>query len=265
MASMEEKHWWYRGLRDMLARTLNQPRFALPAAPRVLDAGCGTGRNLQFLQEHLRPSYLAGFDLSPVALSFARQHARDADLYLGDLRQPEVRRKDLDLILSCDVLQITGVPAALEGLRRLVAHLRPGGLFVVNLPATKWLRGEHDLTVHTNYRFDRRDLRDLFAALGLRVELLSYRLCALFPAIVLARLPGMLRTSKPRPEEAKSDLAMPGALVNRLLESVVTAENAAVALGVPLPWGSSVFAVGRKPTSAAPGAREAPMPLGKTA
>jgi SAM-dependent methyltransferase len=265
MASMEEKHWWYRGLRDMLARTLDQKRFALPAAPRVLDAGCGTGRNLLFLQEHLRPSYLAGFDLSPLALTFARQRAREADLYLSDVRQPEVRVDHLDLILSCDVLQITGVPAALEGLKRLVAHLRPGGLFIVNLPATKWLRGDHDLTVHTNYRFDRRDLRDLFAALGLRVELMSYRLCALFPAVVLARLPGMLRKSKPHPEEARSDLAMPGALVNQVLDSVVSLENAAVALGVPLPWGSSVFAVARKPTAAAPGARKTPRPLGKTA
>ena len=39
MARVEERLWWYRGLRDVLGRWLRERRADLPAHPRVLDAG----------------------------------------------------------------------------------------------------------------------------------------------------------------------------------------------------------------------------------
>ena len=62
MARVEERHWWYRGLRDVVVRCLSRPDLVLPAGARVLDAGCGTGANLKMLDELLHPSYLGGFD-----------------------------------------------------------------------------------------------------------------------------------------------------------------------------------------------------------
>ncbi len=80
MARVEDDLWWYRGLRDTLARTLTHPDIALPEVPKVLDAGCGTGANLRLLSEVLRPSYLGGFDRSEEALRFARRKAEGADV-----------------------------------------------------------------------------------------------------------------------------------------------------------------------------------------
>ena len=73
MAQVEARHWWYRGLRDVLERTLGRPHLALPEHPAVLDAGCGTGENLRLLRDLLDPSYLGGFDLSEEALAIARE------------------------------------------------------------------------------------------------------------------------------------------------------------------------------------------------
>ena len=48
--------------------------------------------------------------------------------------------------------------------------------------------------------------------------------------------------------DTQSDLhSMPGEGVSRILYSTLLAENALIARGVSLPFGSSVFAVGRKP------------------
>lgn len=246
MARVEERHWWYRGLRDAVARSLGNADLALPESPRVLDAGCGTGANLRMLSELLRPSYLAGFDASEEALRWARKKASDADLYLGDVCEPEVRRDSLDLIVSLDVIYIPGAERSLAGLKKLAATLRPGGLFVLNLPAYEWLRSEHDLVIHTSQRFTTREVGALLEQTGLTVRRLSYRVFLLFPVVVAARLPGMLRMRRGRPLE-RSDLEREsGGAGDSLLYGTLALENSWIARGGRLPWGSSVFAIGRK-------------------
>lgn len=247
MARVEDDLWWYRGLRDVLVRTLTPPSSGLPRHPRVLDAGCGTGRNLAELRDHLEPACLGGFDVSEEALSLARCRVPGADLRGGDICDPPLPPGGLDLVTSLDVLYIPGVDRALPGLQRLVEALRPGGLFVLNLPAYEWLYSEHDVAVHTRERYTAGRVVELLNQLGLRVQLITYRLCLLFPLVVARRLPTMFR--KPRRDEAaRSDLhSVPHPLVNRALFSVLALENRMIAQGVRFPFGSSVYAIGRKP------------------
>jgi SAM-dependent methyltransferase len=247
MARVEAHHWWYRGLRDAVAKSLERSVPGLPSRPRVLDAGCGTGENLRFLRELLNPSYLGGFDNSEEALAFARQKAEGADVYRSDICDPVIHVDELDLVVSLDVVYIPGAERALEGLRRLAARLRRNGLLILNLPAYDWLYSEHDVAIQTSQRFTEKRVTALLANLGLSVELSSYRLCFLFPMVALARLPGIWGARRRPDRSARSDLhAAPGALANRILFAILKAENDLIARGVRLPWGSSVFAIGRK-------------------
>jgi SAM-dependent methyltransferase len=246
MARVEDDHWWYRGLRDVLARTLKGSNLRLPDEPSVLDAGCGTGANLGLLRQLLRPSYLGGFDTSEEALRLARTKVDEADIYPGDICDPEIRTESLDLVVSMDVVYIPGVERSLGGLRRLVDRLRPGGLFVVNLPAYDWLYSEHDIVIHTSERYTAGRVRSLMSGLGLEIERLSYRVFLLFPAVVLTRLPGMMRVRRDR-AVARSDLTrVPARAVNEILFRTLRLENSWIARGRSFPWGSSVFAAGRK-------------------
>ncbi|MBN2197340.1 MAG: class I SAM-dependent methyltransferase [Polyangiaceae bacterium] len=246
MAQVEATHWWYAGLREAITKTLASGRFRLPDRPRVLDAGCGTGQNLHLYRELFSPSYLAGFDLSAEAIDFARQKVQADDLYLSDICDPIVKERDLDLITSFDVIAITGAERAREGLRRLVEHLRPGGFFLINVPAYMWLHSEHDVAVHTTQRFTVPELETLYRRIGLEPVFSTYRVFFLFPAMVASRLVHMPRARAGK--DIRSDLhAPPGKLVSAAFRSALRLENALMARGLSFPFGGSVFVLGRKP------------------
>src|SRR5258708_6739147 len=208
MSAVEREHWWYRGLRDLIGRSLRRLGVLQEPPLRVLDAGCGTGETLRWLHDTLKPAYLGGFDVSPEALAHAVKKVPAADLYRGDICDPEVHVPELDLIVSCDVVDVPGIDAALPGLTRLVSALRPGGILILNLPALPWLRSRHDLAVHSRQRFNCRQIHALFKRLGLTAELVTYRVWTLFPAIVLVRLPSILWPPS-HPSTARSDVTLP--------------------------------------------------------
>ncbi len=246
IAALEDTHWWYAGLRDLFHRILESDRFRIRRGGNILDAGCGCGANLKLLGDVTAPAYLGGFDLSNLAIQYAARKNPGADVYLADLCQPVTHVDELDLILCCDVLYTTPLADGVAGLATLVRKLRPGGLLLLHLPAYNWLKSSHDLAVHTRQRFTTQSARKIVTDLGLRVELLSYRMCLLFPAVVIRRLPSLLRRGAASDRD-QSDLQPVRASLNNGLRTALRLENRMLAHGLRLPWGSSILAVARKP------------------
>lgn len=248
---VEHDHWWFVGLRDLLGRLIRSVGL-IPRDPSripcesVLDAGCGTGENLHFLGELLRPRVLAGFDVASEAVEPARRKVPDAEIDQADLTALRLDRSGFDLVLCCDVLYTTGLAAARPGLETIVEAMRPGGILILHVPAYEWLRSAHDTAVHTRERFTAGQIRRLLADLGLKEERLTYRVCLLFPLLVLRRLPSILSRLGGGKSATPSEVAMPPAWLNRLLRGVLRIENRIIDWGIPLPFGSSIVAVGRK-------------------
>jgi len=99
-----------------------------PLAPgRVLDLGCGHGRNGAWLAQ--RGWDVTGVDFSDVALDAARAAAPGAEWVRADLREYAPAESDYDLVLYAFVQ----LPAAERGaiLDRAASALAPGGTLLV--------------------------------------------------------------------------------------------------------------------------------------
>lgn len=104
-------------------------RYALPAAPRILDAGCGTGEGTRRLAEAFPAATVLGVDVLDAHLA----RARVAAARLGDRVRFERRSifqlglaaGSFDLAVCRHVLQ--SIPRAEEAIAALVRVTAPGG------------------------------------------------------------------------------------------------------------------------------------------
>jgi SAM-dependent methyltransferase len=66
--------------------------------------------------------------------------------------------------------------------------LRPGGCFLIRLPALEWLRSSHDTAMHTHRRMSLEELAAKVQASGLVVDRATYANCLLLAPIAAVRL-----------------------------------------------------------------------------
>ena len=101
--------------------------LSLPAGSLVLDAGCGTGEAISWLQESLRgPGTVVGMDLAAAHAHAAREVAPTGTLIVqGDMLEPPLKAGGFDLVWVVNAVNHLHDPVA--GLRVLANLLRPGG------------------------------------------------------------------------------------------------------------------------------------------
>lgn len=240
IARNEASHFWYQALHRTLERAVRRElaRLCKVQGARILDAGCGTGGVLAVLG---RIASVVGFDISPDALRHAKDRGLTRLVRASIERIPFVD-ESFDGAVSMDVLYHRAVGDDVVALREVARTVKPGGFVILNLPAHDWLRGSHDVVIHTARRYTKARVREAARAAGLETTTLSWFNCALFPAVLALRL--LVR----KKNAAASDVRpLPGWL-NAPLRAWLAAEGF-LALRCGLPWGLSLFAVLRKPSS----------------
>lgn len=213
MAAVEAGHWWFRGRRQILENLLLRYGSS-NGTQRILEAGCGTGGNLPMLARH---GELRAFEPDPRARERAR--ARGYTVEEGSL--PEgcpFAEETFDWILMPDVLE--HIEDDRRSLNVLSARLAPGGRLLLTVPAFSILWSRHDITHHHYRRYRKRQVGELLASAGLRVEMLSYYNCWLFPPILAVRCLKRLLQSESGDEDT-----IPPAALNKLLQRIFAGER----------------------------------------
>jgi SAM-dependent methyltransferase len=227
---LEDQHWWFRGRRAVVHALLR--RHGMPPSPRVLDAGCGTGRNLL---DYRALGRAEGIDSSGQAVAYCHRRGlhqvRQASLY--EVPHPDA---SFDLLFATDVFEhVDDDVRALRELRRVASA---DARLIATVPAYRWLWSKHDDDHHHRRRYTRARLVRTTLQARWRPVQVTYFNTLLLPPIAAVRLllpPGPGRT----------DYAMGPPTLERLLSLPMRLEALLIERGARLPAGVSIGMVCR--------------------
>jgi len=230
MAELDDRHWWYRARRRIIADLIRR-EVRPPANAQILELGCGTGHNLAMLGGF---GHVDGLELDEEAreLSEKRLGRKIMSSPLPELG--EVPDRHYDLIGAFDVIEhIEDDRAALAS---IATKLKPGGKFVMTVPAHQWMWSAHDVVNHHKRRYSKSGLIALVDNSPMKLDRVGYFNSLLFPLAVAERAASKVRGKN------DGDVKLPPAPINAVFERVFEAERYLVGR-LPLPPGLSLFAV----------------------
>jgi len=230
----EDRHWWYRGRRTVIECVLCG--VELPPRARILDAGCGSGRNMLELERH---GSVTGVELSPTSAALARDR-NVGEVVTGSVLEMPFADDSFDLAVSLDVIE--HLDDDLEALRELRRVVAPGGALLVTVPAYGWLWSGHDELNHHRRRYTRGSLQQVAERAGWRQVRTTYFNSLLLPVAILLRV---LDRFNRKTTQSSLDLWVPPRPFNWLLERPLAIEARVIARGGRIPAGLSLLAVFR--------------------
>ncbi len=236
LAEREERSFWFRSRNRILLWSL--ARY-FGGAGSLLEIGCGTGYVLKGVAAAHPAMRLAGAELHPEGLRFARDRIPSASfVQLDATRMPFV--EEWDVVGAFDVLEhIDADEAALAG---MFTATRPGGGIMITVPQHPSLWSQADDYARHARRYTRAELVSKVQAAGFRVRRVTSFVSLLLPVMYASRV---LERRSDRPYDPEREHAS----AERVpwLERALDSELALIRRGVDLPAGGSLLLVGERP------------------
>jgi SAM-dependent methyltransferase len=207
----------------------------LPPHAAILDAGCGSGRNLSELG---RFGSVTGLEVSSLSLDAARARGVP-NVAAGDLKALPFEPDAFDLATCLDVIEhIEDDRGALRELHRVV---KPGGFLLVTVPSYPRLWSSHDIRNGHFRRYTRSSLLAAAAAAGWSPRRTTHFNVLLLPVAAAYRTFERGRDDPPPVSELM--LTYRPRWRNALLGWPMRVESVLLARGRRIPAGLSLLAV----------------------
>ncbi|MBC6464610.1 class I SAM-dependent methyltransferase [Actinomadura alba] len=203
-AGCEDRHWWHRERRAVIARELR--RLGEPG--RAIDIGAGGGGNTRVLLDHGWQA--VAVDCCEAAVEIARRRGLEA--YRSDPRFLPVATAEYDFVLALNVLEHAEDDQAVAD--EIARVLRPDGRALIAVPADPALWSTHDLSLGRVRRYTREALADVVHGAGLLVERMWSWNVLLRPVV-----------SRRRRDSVGCDLGTPSPVLNGALSAVIRLER----------------------------------------
>jgi SAM-dependent methyltransferase len=204
LTSVEDRHWWYKERRAILARELRR----LPGSGLALDIGAAGGGNTRVLKEHGWQAVAVEYSDSVAAVA----RARGISAVRADARELPVSSGACGLVTAFDVLE--HIDEDYLAAAEIARVLRPGGTALIAVPCDMELWSAHDDAVGHVRRYTRPGLAELIEKAGLTIEDMWSWNVLLRPVVAMRRK-----------SSAGSDLDDVSPIVNCVLTSIIVAER----------------------------------------
>jgi SAM-dependent methyltransferase len=243
MHEAETSLWWYKILHEKVFSVIAKSSQSTDI--QILDAGCGTGGMLSFLQKKGHKN-IKGFDYSPEAVAFCQ--TKNLNVIYADITNlVEKFEEKYDIIICNDVLYQFDNEAIAKILFNLFSRLKPTGLLITNNQAFDIFSGIHDIAVGAKQRFTISKFNKILSknSSNFQIKQNFYWSFFLTPLILSIRIYQKIKIKLGLVDlqNVESDVEIPSDFINNFLYKIVKLEEKL--LKKP-PFGSSLFLVFEK-------------------
>jgi len=221
----ENSYWWDISRREIVKQAVNKNK--LTAKSKILDAGCGEGTMLSFLQSKFPNSF--GIDNSVYALEFCKKRGL-SNLKLANLEKKiPFKNNFFNAIVCLEVIEHTNNDNNV--VKEFYRVLKQGGKLFLTVPAYNFLWSKHDESIAHKRRYDRGQLKILLFQNDFKVITASYFFSfLLLPAIFI---------------HPKKETAAVNKLISSFLLALCSLERQILNY-FSLPFGISIIVVAQK-------------------
>ncbi len=188
LQKVEREHWFYRGKRALVQWWIAQLLPRLSHSDVIIDAGAGTGELVAELRRELPTAQVTGIEFVDEARNIAKE-LTGVSLEAGSILDLPIASATATVAIALDVLEHVEDDAL--ALAELIRITKPGGLVIVNVPASMLLWSEWDVTLGHFRRYSMGGFRALLQP-HLKAERVTLEYCGyinvvLFPAVLAYR------------------------------------------------------------------------------
>jgi len=229
---LEEKHWWHLAKRDIGLRLLK--KYLPKKNPKILDIGCGTGKNVEALEE-LGETW--GIDVSENAILYCKKRGLK-NVKLAKAEATGFKENSFDVIVLFDVLEHVDDVKTIKEISRI---LKPNGLVLITVPAYLWLWSKWDEVLHHKRRYTKESLTKLFSTKEFKKIHSSYAFSYLLvPAYVIRKIKSVFLK-----KDYPSDFKLSSTGINSVMLSMAKLEYLITEKGLT-PFGTSIIYLAEK-------------------
>ena len=234
MYELELDYWWFKGKRFLVKIWLDK-YFSNRKNLTILDVGCGTGMNMQLLEQY---GLVYGLDASDDSLSFCKKRGLN-NLAKASAENIPCKNDCFDIVTMLDVLYHKNIRDDNRALKEISRTLKKDGILIITDSAMKCLWSRHDIAVHAGRRYNKMELQKKLENTGFKIEKISYFNFLLFLPVFVSRKICNFAGAGP-----KSDIQKINPFLNTLIHKYYSFEVYLLKY-LNYPWGISIFAIGK--------------------
>jgi ubiquinone/menaquinone biosynthesis C-methylase UbiE len=231
---------------DMLSRRtaltlLKESGF--PEDGVLLEVGCSSGFLIRELRREYPKATLVGADVVSASLGKLAKANPTVAFVRMNMVQCVFPEHSFDGVVALNVLEhIEDDGHAVQEIYRV---LKPGGVFVVEVPQGPGLFDGYDRALHHFRRYNRLSLRKLLSKVGFRLEYESHLAFVVYPVFALTKLIGRLRRQRGDDDLRRAERQIRSSRSSSLLTGALRVDSFLERF-IRLPIGIRCVATGRK-------------------